>query len=226
MITQVEFDRTQPRNKWSGEFVGSMPVARVARGPWKAEQPPPSLGRRASARRTSASSQARPTGPTTSCCPACCTWLSSAVRSRTRGSPRVDVSAARSEPGVIAALLRRRLRRRAGQPAVRMAGHAGRRHPGAPADGGRRGPLRRRGGGRSWSPATGTRPPTRSPPWTIDYDPLPPVLDIGPALDEASPKVHETGNKSYEWVFEQRRSHWPRSATRRWCSSAPTGSSG
>src|SRR5580692_4458787 len=35
----------------------------------------------------------------------------------------------------------------------------------------------------------------------IDYDQLPPVLDIRTALDEASPKVHEAGNKSYEWVF-------------------------
>ena len=35
----------------------------------------------------------------------------------------------------------------------------------------------------------------------VDYDPLPPVLDIRTALDESSPKVHEAGNKSYEWVF-------------------------
>jgi len=35
----------------------------------------------------------------------------------------------------------------------------------------------------------------------VDYDPLPPVLDIRTALDEGSPKVHEAGNKSYEWVF-------------------------
>ena len=42
----------------------------------------------ASARRTPGWSPARPTGPTTSCCPACCTWPSSAARSRTRGSPR------------------------------------------------------------------------------------------------------------------------------------------
>ena len=44
-------------------------------------------------------------------------------------------------------LLRRGLRRRAGQPALRLAGHAGHRDPGAPADGGGRGALRRRGGG-------------------------------------------------------------------------------
>jgi len=35
----------------------------------------------------------------------------------------------------------------------------------------------------------------------VDYDPLPPVLDIRTALDESSPKVHEAGNKSFEWVF-------------------------
>jgi aerobic carbon-monoxide dehydrogenase large subunit len=35
----------------------------------------------------------------------------------------------------------------------------------------------------------------------IDYEPLEPVLDIRTALDEGSPKVHEAGNKSYEWVF-------------------------
>jgi aerobic carbon-monoxide dehydrogenase large subunit len=35
----------------------------------------------------------------------------------------------------------------------------------------------------------------------VDYDPLPPVLDIRTALDEDSPKVHEAGNKSYEWKF-------------------------
>jgi len=35
----------------------------------------------------------------------------------------------------------------------------------------------------------------------VDYDPLSPVLDIRTALDAASPKVHEAGNKSYEWVF-------------------------
>ena len=35
----------------------------------------------------------------------------------------------------------------------------------------------------------------------VDYEQLPPVLDMRAALDEASPKVHEAGNKSYEWVF-------------------------
>jgi carbon-monoxide dehydrogenase large subunit len=35
----------------------------------------------------------------------------------------------------------------------------------------------------------------------VDYEQLPPVLDMRTALDEASPKVHEAGNKSFEWVF-------------------------
>jgi carbon-monoxide dehydrogenase large subunit len=35
----------------------------------------------------------------------------------------------------------------------------------------------------------------------VDYEPLPPVLDIRTALNEDSPKVHEAGNKSFEWVF-------------------------
>jgi aerobic carbon-monoxide dehydrogenase large subunit len=35
----------------------------------------------------------------------------------------------------------------------------------------------------------------------VDYEPLPPVLDIRTALAEDSPKVHEAGNKSYEWTF-------------------------
>jgi carbon-monoxide dehydrogenase large subunit len=33
----------------------------------------------------------------------------------------------------------------------------------------------------------------------VDYEPLPAVLDIRTALDDNSPKVHEAGNKSYEW---------------------------
>ncbi|HWG61190.1 MAG TPA: xanthine dehydrogenase family protein molybdopterin-binding subunit [Streptosporangiaceae bacterium] len=36
----------------------------------------------------------------------------------------------------------------------------------------------------------------------VGYEPLPPVLDMRTALDEDSPKVHEAGNKSYEWVFQ------------------------
>ncbi|HXZ65417.1 MAG TPA: xanthine dehydrogenase family protein molybdopterin-binding subunit, partial [Streptosporangiaceae bacterium] len=35
----------------------------------------------------------------------------------------------------------------------------------------------------------------------VDYDPLPPVLDMRAALEPDSPKVHEAGNKCYEWVF-------------------------
>ena len=35
----------------------------------------------------------------------------------------------------------------------------------------------------------------------VDYEPLPPVLDMRAALEPDSPKVHEAGNKSYEWVF-------------------------
>jgi aerobic carbon-monoxide dehydrogenase large subunit len=35
----------------------------------------------------------------------------------------------------------------------------------------------------------------------VDYEPLPPVLDMRAALAADSPKVHEAGNKSYEWVF-------------------------
>ncbi len=35
----------------------------------------------------------------------------------------------------------------------------------------------------------------------VDYEPLPPVLDMRTALEPDSPKVHEAGNKSYEWVF-------------------------
>jgi aerobic carbon-monoxide dehydrogenase large subunit len=35
----------------------------------------------------------------------------------------------------------------------------------------------------------------------VDYDPLPPVLDMRAALEPASPRVHEAGNKSYVWTF-------------------------
>jgi len=37
----------------------------------------------------------------------------------------------------------------------------------------------------------------------IDYEPLPPVLDIRTALEEDSPRVHEAGNKSFVWPFAQ-----------------------
>jgi aerobic carbon-monoxide dehydrogenase large subunit len=36
----------------------------------------------------------------------------------------------------------------------------------------------------------------------VDYEPLPPVLDMERALEEGADKVHEAGNKSYTWVFE------------------------
>jgi len=35
----------------------------------------------------------------------------------------------------------------------------------------------------------------------VEYEPLPPVLDMRTALEDGSPKVHEAGNKSYEWAF-------------------------
>ena len=35
----------------------------------------------------------------------------------------------------------------------------------------------------------------------VDYEPLPAVLDIRTALDDNSPKVHEAGNKSYEFAM-------------------------
>jgi carbon-monoxide dehydrogenase large subunit len=37
----------------------------------------------------------------------------------------------------------------------------------------------------------------------VDYEPLPPVLDMRAALEEGSPKVHDAGNKSYVWPFVQ-----------------------
>jgi carbon-monoxide dehydrogenase large subunit len=36
----------------------------------------------------------------------------------------------------------------------------------------------------------------------VSYEPLPPVLDMRAALAEGSPKVHEEGNKCYVWPFE------------------------
>ncbi|MDH2423879.1 xanthine dehydrogenase family protein molybdopterin-binding subunit [Sphaerisporangium sp. TRM90804] len=35
----------------------------------------------------------------------------------------------------------------------------------------------------------------------VDYEPLPAVLDMVKALEEGSPKVHEAGNRSYVWKF-------------------------
>jgi hypothetical protein len=37
----------------------------------------------------------------------------------------------------------------------------------------------------------------------VDYEPLPPVLDMAEALTEASPKVHESGNRAFTWTFAQ-----------------------
>src|SRR5439155_577685 len=37
----------------------------------------------------------------------------------------------------------------------------------------------------------------------VNYEPLPPVLDMRTALDESSPQVHEAGNKCYVWPFVQ-----------------------
>src|SRR5262252_2266757 len=37
----------------------------------------------------------------------------------------------------------------------------------------------------------------------VNYEPLPPVLDMRAALEEGSPKVHDAGNKSYVWPFAQ-----------------------
>ena len=35
----------------------------------------------------------------------------------------------------------------------------------------------------------------------VTYEPLEPVLDMRTALEASSPKVHEAGNKSYEWAL-------------------------
>ncbi|MEU4697022.1 xanthine dehydrogenase family protein molybdopterin-binding subunit [Nonomuraea dietziae] len=37
----------------------------------------------------------------------------------------------------------------------------------------------------------------------VDYEPLPPVLDMAEALTESSPKVHESGNRAFTWTFAQ-----------------------
>ncbi len=37
----------------------------------------------------------------------------------------------------------------------------------------------------------------------VNYEPLPPVLDMRAALEDGSPKVHEAGNKCYVWPFAQ-----------------------
>src|SRR6266516_2983997 len=35
----------------------------------------------------------------------------------------------------------------------------------------------------------------------VEYEPLPPVLDMPAALEPGSPKVHAEGNKSYTWTL-------------------------
>src|SRR5579875_988966 len=37
----------------------------------------------------------------------------------------------------------------------------------------------------------------------IDYDPLPPVRDMRDAIKDGSPKVHEAGNQSFDFLFQQ-----------------------
>src|SRR5690606_28714673 len=37
----------------------------------------------------------------------------------------------------------------------------------------------------------------------VDYEPLEPVLDMTEALKEGAPKVHEAGNKAFTWKFAQ-----------------------
>jgi carbon-monoxide dehydrogenase large subunit len=37
----------------------------------------------------------------------------------------------------------------------------------------------------------------------VEYEPLPPVLDMRTALEDGSPKVHEAGNKCFVWPFAQ-----------------------
>ncbi|MBB5074990.1 xanthine dehydrogenase family protein molybdopterin-binding subunit [Nonomuraea endophytica] len=37
----------------------------------------------------------------------------------------------------------------------------------------------------------------------VDYEPLPPVLDMNDALTEGSPKVHEAGNQAFTWRLTQ-----------------------
>ncbi|WP_157252422.1 xanthine dehydrogenase family protein molybdopterin-binding subunit [Nonomuraea typhae] len=37
----------------------------------------------------------------------------------------------------------------------------------------------------------------------VDYEPLPPVLDMNDALTAGSPKVHEAGNQAFTWKFAQ-----------------------
>ena len=175
-------------------------TAHATARPTQRRRPPSSAGP-APARKTPGWSPARRTGPTTSCCPACCTWPSCAARTRTPGSRRWTSARRASMPGVIAAFSGADFAAEQGSLPCAWPVTEDIVIPHPPADGHRRGPLRRRGGGRAWSPGTGTRPPTRVEAVDVDYEPLPPVLDMRTALDEGSPKVHEAGNKSFEWLF-------------------------
>ena len=90
----------------------------------------------------------------------------------------------------VAAFSGARPRRRAGQPAVRLAGHRGHGAPRPPADGGRRGAPRRRAGRASSWPATGRGRGDALEVIEVDYEPLPAVLDMEAALAEGADLVH------------------------------------
>ena len=113
----------------------------------------------------------------------------------------VDVSAARQAPGVIAAYSGADFAAEQGVAALRLAGHAGHRHPRAPVDGGGHRPVRRRDRGRRRGPRPvrrrrraradrrdRTSRSSRCSTWRRRSPP-------------GSPKVHEAGNKSFTWPF-------------------------
>ena len=112
----------------------------------------------------------------------------------------VDVSAAKSMPGVIAAFSGADFAGEQGSlpcawpvtPDIVIPPH--------PPNGDRGGPLRRRGGrGRDRQGPLHGRGRHRRGGRRLRA--LPPVLDMRAALEEGSPKVHKAGNKSYVWVF-------------------------
>ena len=116
----------------------------------------------------------------------------------------IDADEARALPGVIARLHRRRPRAGRGEPALRLADHprpegtaARRRWPSTPCTS----PAT---ASPSWSPAT---PPTARDATElveVDYDDLPPVLDMEAALAEGATLLHpDLGtNASAHWVFD------------------------
>ena len=163
------------------------------------EAPQPSSARPVSARKTRGWSPARPTGPTTSPCPACCTWRSCAARTRTPRS-RVDVSAARQRPGVIAAFSGADFADEQGSlpcawPVTEDIVIPN--HPPMAVD-----EVRYVGEAVAVVVARDRYEAADAlEAIEVDYEPLPPVLDIRTALDEGSPKVHEAGNKSFVWTF-------------------------